>query len=106
MPLAVYVWLRHHGSFETGLTEVIRRGGDTDTVGAIAGALLAIHGGIPRHWLDGIADWAMSLRFLNETAEYAAHNQATLNWWPCLFLRNIGFLLIVLGRGFRRLLSF
>jgi ADP-ribosylglycohydrolase len=44
-------------SFEEAVTEVVNLGGDTDTAGAILGALAgASYGaeGIPRRWLDGL----------------------------------------------------
>lgn len=44
-------------SFEAGVVDTVRRGGDTDTNGAIAGALLgAVHGisAVPFQWLDRV----------------------------------------------------
>jgi ADP-ribosylglycohydrolase len=44
-------------SFEEALTEVINLGGDTDTTGAILGALAGAHygaGQIPSRWLEGL----------------------------------------------------
>jgi ADP-ribosylglycohydrolase len=44
-------------SFEEALTEIINLGGDTDTAGAILGALAGAHYGaaqIPSRWLDGL----------------------------------------------------
>lgn len=48
-------------SFEEALTEVINMGGDTDTAGAILGALAGAYygiGQIPRRWLDGLQNRA------------------------------------------------
>jgi hypothetical protein len=48
-------------SFEEALIEVINLGGDTDTAGAILGALAGAYygiGGIPRRWLDGLQNRA------------------------------------------------
>ena len=45
--------LLHAATLEAGLVDTVRRGGDTDTNGAIAGALLgAVHGreGVPQRW--------------------------------------------------------
>jgi ADP-ribosyl-[dinitrogen reductase] hydrolase len=45
-------------SFEDGIDTVIRTGGDTDTNGAVAGALLGARfgeKGIPKDWRDGIS---------------------------------------------------
>jgi hypothetical protein len=44
-------------SFEEALTEIINHGGDTDTAGAILGAMAGAHygiDGIPRRWLEGL----------------------------------------------------
>ena len=43
--------------FEDGLVAVVARGGDTDTNGAVAGALLGARFGkraIPQRWLDAL----------------------------------------------------
>ena len=47
--------LKHADNFESGLVDTIMRGGDTDTNGAIVGALLgAVYGldAIPERWVD------------------------------------------------------
>jgi len=49
----------HAESFEDGILDVVNRGGDSDTNGAIAGALLgAIHGesGIPEEWRTAVLE--------------------------------------------------
>ena len=56
IPTCLY-FLLTTDSFEEALTEIINLGGDTDTAGAILGALAgAYYGidGIPRRWLDGL----------------------------------------------------
>ena len=56
--LAAGIWaLTHANSFEEGLTAVILEGGDADTNGAVAGALLGARFGlasIPKHWVDDL----------------------------------------------------
>lgn len=88
-------------------------GGDTDTVGAILGALIgAVAGkpGIPRDWLDAIGDWPRSVAFIDRVAVRLAEQTNTRNslgpvsyFWPGLIPRNILFILVVLFHGFRRL---
>ncbi len=39
VPVALYAWLRHPDEFRTALAAALDCGGDTDTVGAILGAL-------------------------------------------------------------------
>jgi ADP-ribosylglycohydrolase len=56
IPTCLYLLLSTD-SFEEAVTEVINLGGDTDTAGAILGALAGAHYGaqaIPRRWLDGL----------------------------------------------------
>ncbi|WP_165221351.1 ADP-ribosylglycohydrolase family protein [Aquisphaera insulae] len=56
IPTCFYLFLTTD-SFEEALTDVINLGGDTDTAGAILGALAGAHYGIdaiPRRWLDGL----------------------------------------------------
>ncbi|MBL8897804.1 MAG: ADP-ribosylglycohydrolase family protein [Planctomycetes bacterium] len=47
----------HAPDFESGLLDIVNRGGDADTNGAIAGALLgALHGSIPERWCRTVLD--------------------------------------------------
>jgi ADP-ribosylglycohydrolase len=114
VPVAVYAWYRHCGAFEATLTAVLDCGGDTDTVGAITGALAgAMVGeeGIPREWIAGISDWprgtgllyALSDR-LSGASRAQRPGQVVRYFWPALLVRNPLFLAIVLVHGFRRLL--
>jgi ADP-ribosylglycohydrolase len=48
-----------HTSFEDPVASAIRCGGDTDTLGAMTGALAGARDGassIPKHWLDALED--------------------------------------------------
>jgi len=55
---AAAMWaLSHPTSFEEGLTAIVEQGGDADTNGAVAGAMLGARFGfnaIPRHWVEGL----------------------------------------------------
>lgn len=56
IPTCLY-YLLTTDSFEEAITEIVNLGGDTDTAGAILGALAGTHYGpdqIPRRWLDGL----------------------------------------------------
>jgi ADP-ribosylglycohydrolase len=60
IPTCLYFLLTTE-SFEEALTDVINLGGDTDTAGAILGALAGAYygiGQIPRRWLDGLQNRA------------------------------------------------
>jgi ADP-ribosylglycohydrolase len=56
IPTCLYLLLTTNG-FEEAMTEVVNLGGDTDTAGAILGAMAGAHFGaesIPERWLDGL----------------------------------------------------
>lgn len=114
VPVVAYAWFRHCGDFRQTLTTVLDSGGDTDTTGAIVGALAGAtvgEAGIPAEWQAGIADWPRSLPLLRTLADRLTTVMATGQavapvgyFWPAIPLRNLVFLLIVLAHGFRRLL--
>ena len=114
VPIAAYAWFRHGGDYQHALTAALDCGGDTDTVGAIVGALAGATVGearIPEAWRTGVADWPRSLSVLEMLADRLAavaltHQPASAvrYGWAALPVRNLVFLLIVLAHGFRRLL--
>jgi ADP-ribosylglycohydrolase len=113
VPVALYAWLRHNNNFADGLAAALNCGGDADTVGAIAGALLGAElgeAGIPRDWVQGICEWPHSVGLIRNVTNRLATQQATGKplgavryCWPGLLPRNLLFLLAVLVHGFRRL---
>jgi poly(ADP-ribose) glycohydrolase ARH3 len=57
IPAAIYAFLRHPQSFEEAVQLAVRLGGDTDTIGAMTGAIAgSCHGvdGIPKTWIDAL----------------------------------------------------
>jgi ADP-ribosylglycohydrolase len=114
VPVAVYAWYRHWGDFRRTLASVIECGGDTDTSGAIAGALAGATVGIsdiPTEWVSGIVEYPRNVSLLLKLGDTLAHasrseeeQPAVRYFWPALMLRNIVFLILVLMHGFRRLL--
>ena len=116
VPVAVYAWLRHWGDFRRTLESVFALGGDTDTVGAVTGALAGASvglGGIPREWAGRIVDCPEGRRALVRLAD-ALFTQSVWSepparrlrrpLWSLRLARNMVFLCIVLAHGFRRLL--
>jgi hypothetical protein len=89
-------------------------GGDTDTVAAIAGAICGANlgaDGIPAEWIDRLADWPRTVRWMDELARVLStvtaerHAVAPPNMrWLATFPRNCVFAAIVLCLGLRRLL--
>jgi ADP-ribosylglycohydrolase len=112
--VALYAWLRHPGDFRAALEAALNCGGDTDTVGAIVGAISGTatgSRGIPQDWLDGIRDQPRSLPLLTQVSRRLALQKATgkvqgpvVYVWPLLLIRNLVFIITVLIHGFRRLL--
>lgn len=108
VPLALYAWLRHRDDPVACLQAILRCGGDTDTIGAIAGALLGADGKLvacPPAWQASICAWPLSLERMRAAAQaLAAGGRPVGWWWPLQPLRNVLFLLVVLVHGLRRLL--
>ena len=107
--MALYAWYRYLGDFERGLSAVINCGGDTDTAGAIVGALSGAtsgEAGIPRDWISGVIDWPRGIRLLEKLADALSSGrpeEPISYFWPAVALRNLLFLMVVLAHGFRRL---
>ena len=108
--VAVYAWFCHLGDFEATLEAVLGLGGDTDTCGAITGALAgSVVGeeGIPEDWVAGIREWPRSVAVLRRAADALAARERTkpiAYFWPAVVPRNALFLVVVLLHGLRRLL--
>jgi len=114
VPIAIYSWLRHYTDFRMAIEATLSLGGDTDTVGAITGALSGISAGekgLPREWVSGIADWPLSVNLLRKTASCLAAQKTgevapdkVFYFYPGVIIRNPFFMLTVLIHGLRRLL--
>jgi ADP-ribosylglycohydrolase len=114
VPVALYGWLRHSDNFKMALAQTLDCGGDTDTVGAIVGALAGAstgEDGIPNEWRSGIWEWPRSLSVMRDLAARLERQTSQQNFigpihyfWPGLIFRNLVFLAVVLLHGFRRLL--
>lgn len=114
VPVALHAWLTHPEDYAAALETVVRCGGDTDTVGAIVGALVGTRlgpQGIPEDWLNHLREWPRSQQWLTHLALRLANDAADQGWRgalplniPGLLVRNILFMAWVLVHGFRRLL--
>ena len=113
VPVALYAWLRNRHDFKMALTQTLDCGGDTDTTGAIVGALAGAGAGvegIPKEWTANIIEWPRTLSLMHHLAE-RLEQQAIAEkpigpigyFWPGLILRNLVFLIVVLLHGLRRL---
>tara|TARA_R100000027_G_scaffold683_1_gene769 strand:- start:1536 stop:2483 length:948 start_codon:yes stop_codon:yes gene_type:complete len=110
VPVVLFAWFKWHDSanmYSVSLTEVLNSGGDTDTTGAIIGALSGARVGsinIPREWRSNIADWPRGASLIDGHVSALIKNEAATSprWIFCL-VRNLGFLVIILSHGFLRL---
>ncbi|MBL8850579.1 MAG: ADP-ribosylglycohydrolase family protein [Planctomycetaceae bacterium] len=109
----LHAWFQNPLDYGSAVTSLIRCGGDTDTTAAIAGGIIgAAVGlqGIPPDWLHALHDWPRTNAWMESLAESAVaavesrSRQRVLRLPVCGVLpRNLLFLAIVLGHGFRRL---
>lgn len=114
-PIVLHAWLSHTHDLPAAVESVIVLGGDTDTHGAIVGALTAITAGahsIPEEWLTGIVNYPTSITWIRRLAQRLADRatngncdvRALKSFWPAFPVRNLVMLTIILAHGFRRLL--
>jgi ADP-ribosylglycohydrolase len=113
VPVALHAWLRSIGDYREAMLSALNCGGDTDTVGAICGALAGASGegdNIPPEWRDSIVEWPRSAKTLTEISRRLADQKLggpiagpVAYFWPGLILRNLIFLVTVLVHGFRRM---
>ncbi len=114
VPVVLFLALKSEEGFLESLRSVILLGGDTDTTAAILGGIL---GGRITNWnhfskqLNAVVDWPISKRSIKKQSRkivLGASGEEVVGFplivGPVVFLRNLIFLTIVLGHGFRRLL--
>jgi len=114
VPVVLHAWFTHQHDYRTAIIEVVRCGGDTDTTAAILGGIIGARVGkigIPDQWLDRLWEWPRTVRWMEELGRRVAQVVANGIGREALplpqsgvFLRNMFFLLVVLGHGFRRVL--
>lgn len=115
VPCVLQAWFSHGDDLAVGLPEILAAGGDTDTAGAIFGAIVGARSsssGIPAAWLDGIVEWPCTIAWLERLGETVAISldadepaiRSPRLFWPAIVVRNLFFLCIVLLHGLRRLL--
>ena len=111
VPAALFVWFKwydHDDMFKGSMNEILNCGGDTDTAGAILGALSGAKVGcseIPKHWISKIKDWPRGRIMIERNASILIeHSTVHSPIWIFCLLRNFAFLLIVLSHGLLRLI--
>lgn len=71
VPTAIYSFISHSNNFEDAVTFAVSLGGDTDTIGAMTGAISgAYHGksGIPQRWLDVLENGEKGRDYIEDLA--------------------------------------
>jgi poly(ADP-ribose) glycohydrolase ARH3 len=71
VPTAIYSFL-HFDSFEDSVIHAVRLGGDTDTIGAMTGAISGAYygdGAIPREWIEQLEDGEKGKRYIKMLAD-------------------------------------
>jgi ADP-ribosylglycohydrolase len=114
VPAALYCWASSPSDFRQCVEDAVLLGGDTDSVGAIAGAICGANLGydkLPEDWLDCLSECPRGIEWMQQLAKAlanipAGNGQATppSMHWLGIIPRNVMFAAIVLGIGFRRLL--
>jgi len=114
VPIAIHCWLSHQRDFRSAVLSAVRCGGDTDTVAAIVGGIVAAgvgKAGIPKEWLQDLWEWPRTASWMEKLGGQLAEVSSTGEPQKAfsapfygIILRNILFLLVVLAHGFRRML--
>jgi ADP-ribosyl-[dinitrogen reductase] hydrolase len=114
VPCVLQVWFRYGADFSGGLQEIISAGGDTDTTGAILGAIIGAKvgkEGIPERWISAIVEWPKTISWMERLGvavarTLAGHGESSRcpgYFAPGIVIRNLVFLFLVLAHGLRRL---
>jgi len=113
VPVAIQAVFRHKSDFQSAILDGVRCGGDTDTVGAIVGAIIGAGTGprgIPRDWLSKTCLWPYTFAWMKELccrleAMKSGEDNDTRLSFPLAFavLRNLCFTTLILAHGFRRI---
>lgn len=113
VPAVIQTWLRHQTDIRSGVLEIVRCGGDTDTTAAILGGIIGARvgpAGIPADWLARIFDPAYPpstlvalAHGLAEALCYGTRGRLPRSNALTVFGRNSLLLAVVLAHGVRRL---
>jgi ADP-ribosyl-[dinitrogen reductase] hydrolase len=113
VPAVIQTWLRHQADYTSGILEIIRAGGDTDTTAAILGGIIGARvgkAGIPQRWRADLWEYPRSVVWMERLGQRLSQvldgdlQPALPVFVPALILRNLVFLAVVLCHGLRRLL--
>jgi len=114
VPAAIHAWLSHPGNVRSAVLEVVHCGGDTDTTGAITGAIVGAgvgREGIPDSWIASLWEWPRNAGWMAELGEQLSdvidkgllQQPPSVPFAACL-IRNAIFAVIVIGQALRHYL--
>lgn len=114
VPVAIHAWLSNQGDFRSAVSNAIACGGDTDSTAAMVGGIVGASvgkEGIPMEWMNRLFEWPRSIDWMERLgAQLDGSVRSGTVGRPIklpiygVLPRNLFFLLLVLGHGFRRLL--
>lgn len=107
----LHVVSSHPSNWEAAVRRAVRLGGDTDSIAALVGTLLASLPNLqpPQEWVPLLVDWPRTTRWLDRVEQCAVMaaegnmkvDPPGVNLLACL-VRNLLFLAVVLVHGIRR----
>lgn len=71
VPTAIYCWADSEGDLQQAITSAVLLGGDTDSIGAITGAIAGAGcgtEGLPDRWIGQLAEWPRDVRWMKDLA--------------------------------------
>jgi ADP-ribosylglycohydrolase len=114
VPAALYCWASSHSDFRRCIENAVLLGGDTDSVGAVTGAICGANLGdekLPKDWLNCLSEYPRGIDWMQQLAkalaEIPAGNGRVMPpsmYWLATIPRNALFAAVALSIGFRRLL--
>jgi ADP-ribosyl-[dinitrogen reductase] hydrolase len=114
LPIVLHAWIAHSRDYASAVRACIECGGDADTSAAVVGGLVGAavgQQGIPEPWLAGLLEWPRTVRWMETLGQQLGHRLGSpagkvrsARLPPGQLPRNLLFLGVVLGHGFRRLL--
>jgi len=119
VPVCLHACLTHPGDFRSAVLSVIHCGGDADTTAAIVGGIVGAavgRDGMPQQWRSDLLEWPRTVAWIERLGVATAESTLPTDssgcyraehpplFLPGILVRNLLFLLVVLGHGLRRLL--
>jgi ADP-ribosylglycohydrolase len=113
VPCVLHAWFRNPQDYRAAILEIIHCGGDTDTTAAILGGIVGSRvgkSGIPADWLKSLWEWPRGVGWMENLGQKLSNAITGISrepqpvFYPGVLLRNVLFIALVLGHGFRRML--